>query len=48
MVEKSFLYACDLEEEPRDRTNLTEKIDKVEQIDSHSVECASFFTIFCC
>ena len=48
MVEKSFLYAGDLEEEIRELSNLAEKIDKVEQIDSHSVECASFFTIFCC
>lgn len=48
MSESSFLYAGNLEEEIREISSLTEKMENIEQLDSHSVECASFLTIFCC
>ena len=48
MTENSFLYAGDLEAEMREITALDRNNDELEQQSSFSIECGSFFTIFCC
>jgi hypothetical protein len=48
VLENSFLYAGNLEEEIREISELAEKADSVEQKDSFSVECSPIFTIYCC
>lgn len=48
MTEKNFLYAGDLEAEMLEITELGENNNELEQQSSFSIECATFFTIFCC
>ena len=48
MIEKSILYAGNLEEEIREIRGLVEKSDGLEQKDSFSVECSPILTIYCC
>ncbi|WP_418746911.1 hypothetical protein [Frisingicoccus sp.] len=48
MTEKNFLYAGDLEAEMLEISELDRNNDELEQQSSFSIECGSFFTIFCC
>ncbi len=48
MTESSFLYAGDLEAEIKEMAALEEKTENGNTKSSFSVECATFFTIFCC
>ncbi len=48
MTENNFLYAGDLESEMLEITEFNRNSDELENQGTFSIECGSFFTIFCC
>lgn len=48
MTEKSFLYAGNLEAEMLEISELDRNNNELENQETFSIECATFFTIFCC
>lgn len=48
LVETSFLYAGDLEKELKEISHLVNGEENAEDVNSFSVRCGAFFTIYCC
>ncbi len=48
MTENNFLYAGNLEAEMLEISEFNRNSDELENQETFSIECGSFFTIFCC